>query len=72
MKFGLFFTNANNEEDWMRESNRSISIWNSQKEADDWRKNHTVNPNKYEVKRVTPKIIAEDHKAFNDEPSRTN
>jgi hypothetical protein len=64
MKFGLFFVNANGEEDWMRESDRSISLWASQKEADDWRKNHTVNPNRYNVKKVTPKIIAKDLEDF--------
>lgn len=64
MKFGLFFVNSHNNEDWLRESDKSISIWSSQKEADEWRKNHTVNPQKYIVKKVTPKIIQEDKKSF--------
>lgn len=64
MKFGLFFVNSNNDEDWLRESDKNISVWSSQKEADDWRKNHTVNPQKYTVKKVTPKIIQEDKKSF--------
>jgi hypothetical protein len=64
MKFGLHFTNSNGDEDWMRESDKSISIWESQKEADDWRRNHTVNPQRYDVKRVTPRILKEDKEQF--------
>ena len=48
----------------MRESDKSISIWESQKEADDWRRNHTVNPQRYDVKRVTPRILKEDKEQF--------
>ena len=33
MKFGLQFTNANKEEDWIRESDQSISIWETPEEA---------------------------------------
>jgi len=65
MKFGLHFTNSNGDEDWMRESDKSISIWESQKEADDWRRNHTVNPQGYDVKRVTPRILKEDKEQYN-------
>jgi hypothetical protein len=64
MKYGLNFENANKINDWMRESDKSISIWESQEEADEWRKNHTVFPNKYTVKRVTPRIIKEDQEQF--------
>jgi hypothetical protein len=54
MKFGLYFENSQHEKDWMRESDMAISTW------DNWRKNHTVNPNKYIVKEVTQKVILED------------
>lgn len=64
MKFGLYFVHLNGNEDWLRESDKSISIWPSEKEADRWRKNHTVNPNRYEVRKVTPKILKEDFDSF--------
>jgi len=64
MKFGLHFTNANKEEDWIRESDQSISIWETPEEAEKWRKSHTVTPSKYSVKKVTPKIIKEDSEAL--------
>lgn len=51
MKFGLQFTNANKEEDWIRESDQSISIWETPEEAEKWRKSHTVTPSKYSVKK---------------------
>lgn len=60
MKFGLYFENAQHQKDWLRESDMKISVWDSIKEADNWRKNHTVNPNKYIVKEVTKKILLED------------
>jgi hypothetical protein len=60
MKFGLYFENSQHEKDWMRESDMAISTWDSVKDADNWRKNHTVNPNKYIVKEVTQKVILED------------
>ena len=60
MKYGLYFTNTSKQEDWLRESDKSISIWNSADEADNWRKNHTVNPKIYIVKKVTSKIIKYD------------
>ena len=64
MKFGLYFINSAGTPDWLRESDKSISIWNTSKEADDWRKEYTVIPNKYEVKKVTPKILKEDRESF--------
>jgi hypothetical protein len=64
MKYGLHFINAKGEEDWLRESSKDISTWESSKDADDWRKNHTVNPNGYEVRKVTPKIIKSDIESF--------
>jgi hypothetical protein len=64
MKYGLHFENANKQMDWMRESDKTISIWESESEADSWRRNHTVFPNKYTVKRVTPKIIENDKEQF--------
>lgn len=64
MRFGLFFINSAGDEDWLRESNREISIWDSSTEADKWRRDHTVFPNKYEVRRVTPKILKEDEESF--------
>ena len=63
MKYGLYFKNSQNEPDWLRESDMSISVWSTQKDADYWRKSHTVNPSKYEIKEVTEKIIKEDMNA---------
>lgn len=60
MKYGLHFISANKEEDWIRESNRYISQWNTYEDADDWRKKHTVSPKNYTVKKITSKILKED------------
>lgn len=60
MKFGLHFINANKEEDWIREPDQSISIWETAEEAEKWRKSNTVIPSKYSVKKITKKIIDED------------
>lgn len=64
MKFGLYFKNSNGLYDWIREPDRSISIWSDKGAADSWRKTHTVSPAKYEVKKVTPKVIKEDRDLF--------
>jgi len=70
MKYGLHFTNSAKELDWLRETDKSISVWNTQDEADDWRKKHTVNPKIYTVKKVTSKIIKEDQeKIIHDDRS---
>jgi hypothetical protein len=71
MKYGLHFTNTSKEEDWLRESDKSICIWNSADEADDWRKKHTVNPKIYDVKKVTPKIIKEDQEKYGSNNERS-
>jgi hypothetical protein len=62
MKYGLYIKKADDGE-WMRESDKSISLWDNIKEANDWRKNHTVFPERYIVKEVTAKIIKEDMNA---------
>ena len=61
MKYGLVITESG---DWLRESNKTIALWESQEEAERWRKHQTVFPNKYSVKKVTPKIIKEDSEAL--------
>jgi len=60
-KFGLFIVNGD-KDDWMRESDKSISIWDSKEEAESWRKNYTVHPSKYQVKLVSSKTLKEDKK----------
>lgn len=65
MKFGLFLTNSSKESDWLREADKSICIWETVEEADEWRRKYTVDPKKYTVKRVTPKIIREDQELIN-------
>jgi|LakMenE18May11ns_1017448.scaffolds.fasta_scaffold6926533_1 hypothetical protein len=62
MKFGLYFKNSHGDYDWMRESHadKSISVWNSEKEATAWKKKHTHTPNKYVVTEVTEEIIIAD------------
>jgi hypothetical protein len=57
MKYGLFIIDS---EDWLREADKTIAIWETSEDAEKWRKNQTVFPNKYSVKKVTPKIIKED------------
>ena len=65
MKFGLYFENSQKQMDWMRESDKSISLWDSAKEATAWKKNHTLTPNKYVVTEVTEEIIIADrHETF--------
>lgn len=66
MKYGLHFINSNKEQDWMRESDRNISVWDTYEEADDWRKKYTVSPKNYTVKKVTPKLIREDKEKSGD------
>jgi hypothetical protein len=60
MKYGLYFINSEKKSDWLRESDKSIAIWDTESEADKWRRNHTVNPSKYTVKKVNKKVIDED------------
>jgi hypothetical protein len=62
MKYGLYITSSG---DWLREADKSISLWNTIEDADKWRRNYTVFPKKYEAKRVTPKIIREDSESIN-------
>jgi hypothetical protein len=57
MKYGLYIFESG---DWLREADKSISIWPSSEEAEKWRKNYTVHPSKYSVKKVDSKIINED------------
>lgn len=61
MKFGLYIDQS---DEWMRESDKTISIWETADEADKWRRNHTVHPSKYQVKKVTHKVLEEDSKLF--------
>jgi len=62
MKFGLYLINSAKDPDWLRESDNSISIWETFDEAERWRKTNTVVPSKYSVKKITKKIIEEDSK----------
>lgn len=62
MKFGLYLINSAKDPDWLRESDKSISIWETVDEAEKWRKTNTVVPSKYSVKKITKKIIEEDSK----------
>jgi hypothetical protein len=64
-KYGLFFENSSKQKDWLRESDKTIAVWDTPEEAEKWRKSHTVYPNKYSVKKVTSKIIEEDSKDIN-------
>jgi len=61
MKYGLFILDS---EDWLREADKTIATWESSEDAEKWRKNQTVFPNKYSVIKVTPKIIKEDQDSF--------
>ena len=70
MKYGLHFTNTAKQEDWLRESDKSICIWDSADEADEWRRKYTVNPKVYIVKKVTTKIIKEDQEKNGNEDER--
>jgi len=63
--YGLFISGSK-DSNWLREDDRSIAIWKSREEAEKWRKNHTVAPQKYEVKKVTPKIIKKDIEEMNE------
>jgi hypothetical protein len=38
-------------DDWMMDGARKAK-WNSEKEADSWRRNHTVHPDHYVVKKI--------------------
>lgn len=49
MKYGLWCINS---KCWMMESRHDIALWDSDKEADKWRRNHTVHPDNYLVKKV--------------------
>ena len=49
MKYGLWCKNL---KDWMMENKNDIAYWDSDKEADKWRRNHTVHPDSYEVKKL--------------------
>ena len=60
MKYGLYFINSEKKSDWLREVDKSIAVWESESEAEKWRKNHTVVPSKYSVKKVNKKVIEED------------
>lgn len=60
MKYGLYFINSEKKHEWLRENDKSISVWDSESEAEKWRKNHTVTPSKYTVKKVNKKVLDED------------
>jgi hypothetical protein len=47
MKYGLWCKTV---KDWMMDSRTQVSLWESEKEADKWRRNHTVHPDNYETK----------------------
>ena len=49
MKYGLWCKNL---KDWMMENKNDVAYWDSDKEADKWRRNHTVHPDSYEVKKL--------------------
>lgn len=63
--FGLSFSGSKGS-DWIREDDKSIAIWKSREEADRWRRNHTVYPSKYEVKKVTASTIRKDKEDYNE------
>lgn len=72
MKYGLYFINSEKKSDWLRETDKSIAVWDSESEADKWRRNYTVVPSKYTVKKVTKKVIENDmndveESKYNDE-----
>ena len=39
--------------DWMMESRTQIASWETEKEAESFRKNHTVHKEMYEVKKIS-------------------
>lgn len=41
--------------DWMMESRNEIAVWETEKEAESFRKNHTVHKDMYEVKNIYDK-----------------
>jgi len=41
--------------DWMMESRDEIAVWETEKEAESFRKNHTVHEDMYEVKNIYDK-----------------
>jgi hypothetical protein len=41
--------------DWMMESRNEIAVWETEKEAESFRKNHTVHKDMYEVKNIYAK-----------------
>lgn len=47
MKYGLWCIDA---KCWMMETKTDVAVWESVKEADKWRRNHTVHPDYYQVK----------------------
>lgn len=63
--FGLLIAGSK-ENDWLREDDKSIALWKSREEADRWRRNHTVHPSKYEVKKVTASTIRKDKEDYNE------
>lgn len=64
-KFGLYINDDKNP-DWMRESDRTISVWDNKEEAEKWRKTHTVNPSRYEVRLLSKRKIKEDQEKDNE------
>jgi hypothetical protein len=49
IKWGLWCLTI---EDWMMESKNEIAIWETEKDADSFRKNHTVHKDMYEARKI--------------------
>ena len=42
-------------DDWLMEDRETIAVWSTEKEADSYRKNHTVHKEMYEVRKINAK-----------------
>ena len=49
IKWGLWCTEI---EDWMMESKNEIAVWETEKDAESFRKNHTVHKDNYETRKI--------------------
>jgi hypothetical protein len=49
IKWGLWCLTI---EDWMMESKNEIAVWETEKDADYFRKNHTVHKEAYEARKI--------------------
>jgi hypothetical protein len=38
--------------DWLMEDRKTVAVWSTEKEADSYRKNHTVHKEMYEVRKI--------------------